>query len=502
MQSKLAIRHLLRTPFDLLAVAVVYLLAWSSAFVYTTWSPDNYSQVFMLHQCRALWAQLGRPLMDVLYCFVFGGQFQPQLQLLLGLACLFVLGLLIAKEWRLGAYERFFFMCFIATFPFLCNVFGFETGKFSIPLAYLLSTCSWLMVRGTAKPVRIVAVLIFSSGILLYQTCVNFLIVLALLSIIFDSSLCGNPRVFRRLIARTLSRLAFLLVPGLILYLVLSEAARFLTRSGYNSRYGWIAGIETPNGLILQIRDILAHYKYFLLPGHPLLPALFGVVALFAATVVAFSCIFQVMAPVSGTSNFHTLSRVQAAAVVVFLPLSCLSVWATDLPISGSLLGDGYRHTYPVVLVFSATLIIFFRIASGFPVCQAVAQLAMGAIIASFVIIDASWAFDSYRLSVFELSVANRLAQKIEASVAEHRILYVVGGLPSTARPLGLQSRGYDVLGSGLDNPGSAAAVFRSIGLKFEAPTASQLPFCERLISQANPVAMSPECNVINLSRL
>ena len=502
MQSKFAIKHLLRTPFDLLAVAVVLLLAWSSAFVYTTWSPDNYSQVFMLHQCRTLWAQLGRPLMDVLYCFVFGGQFQPQLQLLLGLACLFVLGLLIAKEWRLGAYERFFFMCFIATFPFLCNVFGFETGKLSIPMAYLLSTCSWLMVRGTVKAVQIFAVLIFSSGILLYQTGVNFLIVLALLSIIFDSSLCGSPPVFRRLIAKSLSRLAFLLVPGLMFYVLLSEAARFLTRSGYNSRYGWIAGIETPGGLILQIRNILAHYKYFLLPGHPLLPGLFGVVALFAAAVVAVSCIFRAIAPVSGRSNFHALSRIQAVAVVIFLPLSGLSVWATDLPISGSLLGDGYRHTYPVVLVFSATLILVFRIVSGFPICKAVAQLAMGAIIASFVIIDASWAFDSYRLSVFELSVANRLAQKIEGSVADHRILYVVGGLPSTSRPLGLQSRGYDVLGSGLDNPGSAAAVLRSIGLKFEAPTASQLPLCQSLIPEANPVAISPKCNVINLSKI
>lgn len=496
MQLKSAFGRVMRGPYNLLLVAVVICLAWSSAFVYTTWSPDNYSQVFMLHQCQTLWAQLGRPLMDILYCFVFGGQFQPQLQLALGLVCLFILGLLVAKEWRLSSSERAFFMCFIATFPFLCNVFGFETGKFSMPLAYLLSACSWTMVRNSAKGLRILAVAVFCCGVLLYQTSVNFLIALALLSILFDSELCANAAVFRRLLAKSLYQLVFLIIPGLILYVSLSEAVRFVAKSGYNERYGWIGGLETPGGFYWQIRDILAHYKHFLLPGHPLLPNFFGVAMLFAAAVVACGCCLRL------TSRDANLSSFQAMAILVFLPLSYLSVWATDLPVSGSLLGDGYRHTYPVVLVFSVTFLFALRILGSFTICRVVGQLAMIAVVASFVVVDASWAFDTHRLSVFELSVANRVAQKIEESSAANRVVYFVGGLPSGSRPLGLSPRGYDVLGSGLDNPGSAAAVFRSIGLRFESPTASQLPLCQRLVQDANPVALSSECNVINLSRL
>lgn len=496
MPSKFLMRHWLRWPFDLLAVAVVMLLAWSSAFVYPTWSPDNYSQVFQLHQCKTIWAQLGRPLMDVLYCFVFRGQFQPQLQLFLGLACLFLMGLLIAKEWRLSPFERAFLICFVATFPFLCNVFGFETGKFSMPLAYLLATCSWSMVRGVAMRLKVLAVLVFCCGVLLYQTSINFLIVLALLSVIFDSDLCSMGLGFRRLLIRSGGRLVLLLAPGLALYLALSEAVRFWTRSGYNERYQWMRGPENLAGFASQLRDILAHYKHFLLPFHPMLPAFFGLTLLLAVFVVGFMSAYRAL------GYQACLSRIQATAILVFLPLSYFSVWATDLPVSGSLLGDGYRHTYPVVLVFTVTLIWAVRMLSGVPTVQAVVRWVMVVVIASFIVVDASWAFDTYRLSLFEFSVANRIAQKIEDSSAEHRVLYIVGGLPSASRPLGLNPRGYDVLGSGLDNPGAAAAVMRSVGLRFESPAPSRLPLCERLVPQANPVVVSPECNVINLSKL
>jgi hypothetical protein len=67
------------------AAFVVVALAWLGAFAFVTWTPDNYMQVFAVDQCRTGWVDLGRPLMDPLYCVLFQGRFQPQLQLVLGI---------------------------------------------------------------------------------------------------------------------------------------------------------------------------------------------------------------------------------------------------------------------------------------------------------------------------------------------------------------------------------------------------------------------------------
>lgn len=137
---------------------------------------------------------------------------------------------------------------------------------------------------------KVLAVLVFCCGVLLYQTSINFLIVLALLSVIFDSDLCSMGLGFRRLLIRSGGRLVLLLAPGLALYLALSEAVRFWTRSGYNERYQWMRGPENLAGFASQLRDILAHYKHFLLPFHPMLPA-FSALLCFLQCSLLVSCL-------------------------------------------------------------------------------------------------------------------------------------------------------------------------------------------------------------------
>ena len=115
--------------------------SWSAAFVYLTFSPDNYLHLYQLaeHQVIPIWVEVGRPLMYWFYLAFFQGSLQPPLQLLLGLTALVACCMEVSLLWRLRRPETLFLCMFVLSFPFLVNVFGFETGKFSIPLAFLLS---------------------------------------------------------------------------------------------------------------------------------------------------------------------------------------------------------------------------------------------------------------------------------------------------------------------------------------------------------------------------
>jgi hypothetical protein len=461
---------------------MVMALAWSGAFVTLTWSPDNYQQVLELGQCTTLWAQLGRPLMDLLYCQLFRG-FQPQLHLLLALVCLWGMGRLLGHLWRLDRVESLLLLCWISTFPFLVNVFGFETGKFSIPLAYGLTTLAWVLVSRCSGWRFWCAPLLLAAALALYQTSLNLLVVVAMLSLVFGTGRTASADGVRAAFLPICSRLLLLAGPAVLLYGLTAEMARWWFHAGYNTRYAAMGGPETLPGLLRQLKDIAGHYKHFLWPGHALLPPVMGV-AVVVATVA-----------VLGRRRWFQLAALAAAAV---------GVWTTDLPVSGSLLGTGYRHTYPVAVVFAAVCILAWRQARH-PSRLALALAGLYAsTIAAFILVDNSWAFDTHRLALFDAAIAQRLAQTIEASPfhSPRQPLWIIGALRSSARPPGLQPRGFDVLGSGLDNPGAARALLRSLGLQFSDPAPAAADRCQALLPAARPVVTGPGCTVVDLSQL
>lgn len=475
-------RWLFRWSWDDTIGLLVMLLAWSGAFVTFTWSPDNHQQMLELGQCTTLWAQLGRPLMDLLYCHLFRG-FQPQLHLLLGLLCLWTIGRLLTSLWRLERGESLLLVAWITTFPFLVNVFGFETGKFSIPLAYLLTTLSWVLVSRCSGLRFWCAPLLLAASLALYQTSLNLLVVIAMLSLVFSGESPVSTGHFRAQVVPTVVRLTLLAAPGVMLYAVTAEAARWYLRAGYNPRYAVMGGPETPLGLVHQLKDIAGHYKHLLLPGHALLPPVTGVCVAVAALVVL------------SYRSWPQLVALAAAAV---------GVWTTDLPVTGSLLGTGYRHIYPVVLIFAALCILALRRSRPHRrLVLALAGLYAGTI-AAFILVDNAWAFDTHRLAVFDTAVAQRLAQSIEASPyhSPRQPLLITGALRASARPPGLQPRGFDVLGSALDNPGAARALLRSLGVRFADPASAAPGRCEALRAAARPVIAAPGCTVVDLSQL
>jgi hypothetical protein len=484
-------------------IAVLAILAWSGAFVYTTWSPDNYSQILDIVECKSIWTQLGRPIMDVLYCFIFGGSYQPQLQLILGLACLALTCLLIAKDWIVeDTFERATLFGIVITFPFLVNIFGFETGKLSIPLAYLLGIFAYSQIRLPSVGARLSAPFIFAAAVSLYQNSINFVLVSCVVSLFFRFFGCRDKLSAAdafRIAIPPLSSVSALLVVGIPIYLIASETSRFILRAGYNERYSLVGGFQTPAGLALRLRDIGAHYKYFLLPGHPLIPPVFGLFIILSCLFVFLFLIRSYFLPSEGSAVVPLLA-------IVFYLSSFVLVWATDLPIKGSLLGDGYRHTYPVCLVFAASSIAALRLSSIIRLRWLVKAFVICSL-SAFVVLDQSWAFATYRLSIYDQALANRVAAQFAADNQYGKLMpfYVVGMLPASSRPMGLKPLGYDVLGSAFDSPYSAKALLRAVGLHFVEPSSRQEIDCRTLYSAMvddRPMAVDSKCAVLDLSRL
>jgi len=307
-------RWFFRWSWDDTIGLLVMRLAWSGAYVTITWSPDNHQQILELGQCTSLWAQLGRPLMDLLYCHLFRG-FQPQLHLLLGLLCLWSIGRLLTSLWRLERVESLLLVAWITTFPFLVNVFGFETGKFSIPLAYLLTTLAWVLVSRCSGLKFWCAPLLLTASLSLYQTSLNLLVVIAMLSLAFSREPPVPSVPFRAQVVPTVVRLTLLAFPGVMLYAVTTKAARWYLRAGYNPRHAVMGGPETPLGLLHQLKDI-----------RPL-----------QALIVARSC--------AAAPRHRRLCRrggtcgAEPPTLATAGPPGCRrrGVWTTDLPVTGPL---------------------------------------------------------------------------------------------------------------------------------------------------------------------
>ena len=440
------------------------------------------------------------------YLAFFQGSLQPPLQLLLGLTALVACCMEVSLLWRLRRPETLFLCMFVLSFPFLVNVFGFETGKFSIPLAFLLSLYGFRLCQLKQVPAKCLGVVAMALGISFYQNSINFLSVIVLITLAFDalSWECNGDKYIRLDMYFPRSIIAPYLqatIAGAAAYFVLAEGVRKAVGAAFNPRYSGIGGFVDSADLLLQTREILAHYKYFLYLSHPLLTRWFSLALFFSYFVLlAFCCavVFRLRrAPVPA---------MRAWMPMLFLALSHLAVWSTDYALPGSLLGSGYRHVYPVVFVFAGVALFALRLC-----CSGTLKLVwwslMSLCLLSFAVTDQSWAFNTNRLFYFDRAQLLRLASRIEASDHYRSGLPVsiVGVLPQASRPPGLRSKGFDVYGSALEWPGIASLVLREQGFVNPAPRpGAQEQACKELAAGmgGQVLALSKECAVINLSNI
>lgn len=489
-----------------LALVVFLVASWSGAFVYLTFNPDNYLHLYQLAAPRpsADWFELGRPLMSSLYMIVFQGSLQPPLQLLLGLLALLLCCLEITLLWRLSQVEAFFLCMFVLAYPFLVNIFGFETGKFSVPLAFLLSLYGFRLCQFRRFDACISGVILASLGFSFYQNSINFLVVVASLGACFNFlGFDGYPfGTFEKKVTDFLSLLRASILTvflGGSLYVLIAETVRRAVGVGFNPRYAALNGWVDATDLYIQTREILAHYKYFLYLSHPLLTRWFGVALVFGYIIIL---VFSLRILLSAQS----LRRLSFWISLLFLCLAHIAVWATDYVIPGSLLGSGYRHVFPVAFVFAGVSLYSLRLIRK-AALRSLWWLLMGLCLLSFAVTDQSWAFNTNRLYYFDRAQLLRIAARIEASNYYRPDLpvLIVGLLPHSSRPIGLQSKGFDVYGSALEWPGIARIALREQGFVNPEPsTVSQSLACEKLRDSMGEsmLSISQSCAVVNLSNI
>lgn len=480
--------------------------SWSGAFVYLTFNPDNYLHLYQLAAPRpaADWFELGRPLMSSLYMIIFQGSLQPPLQLLLGLLAFLLCCLEISLLWRLSQVEAFFLCMFALAYPFLVNIFGFETGKFSVPLGFLLSLYGFRLCQSKRFDTCIYGVILASLGFSFYQNSINFLVVVTILSISFnflgfdDSGFATFQKKSTYFLS--LSR-AFILSVflGGFLYVILAEVVRRTIGVGYNPRYSAINGWVDATDLYIQTREILAHYKYFLYLDHPLLTRWFTMALAFSYLVILFFSLRTFL-------QRKYLLRLSFWISLLSLCVAHIAVWSTDYVIPGSLLGSGYRHVFPVAFVFAGVSLYSLRLIRK-AALRSLWWLLMGLCLLSFAVTDQSWAFNTNRLYYFDRAQLLRIAVRIEASNYYRPDLpvLIVGLLPHSSRPVGLQSKGFDVYGSALEWPGIARIALREQGFVNPEPsTASQSLACKKLRDSMSEsmLSISQSCAVVNLSNI
>ena len=333
-----------------------------------------------------------------------------------------------------------------------------------------------------------------------YQTCINFLLALILLSLLFElTERKREPKLVKAKVSQYLNKTFALIGSAIPIYLLATELGRRLGGFGYNVRYNNIHGIETLPGLIRELRDIGAHYKFYLLPGHPISPAFFGFVVLASLAIVTCTLL-------TNCANEWIQGRresQQYAISLILLPASYIAVWSTDLPISGSLLGDGYRHTYPVVLPFAATIILALRASASHRYLEKAVALGACLSVFSFIVADSTWAFDTYRLGLFDLSLGTKTLHDIQrVDPKGEKALFIQGSLSAASRPKGLSNRGYDVLGSGFDNAGAAYALLQNLGLKNPSFSGGQPERCLDLLESHKIDISDSQCLLLNLNKL
>jgi hypothetical protein len=506
-------RIALLKPAQWLIIFLFATLSWSGAFVYLTFNPDNYLHLYQLSEPLAvpIWVEVGRPFMYWFYKAFFFGSLQPPMQLLLGMACLVLCGLEAAILWRLSRNETLVLLLFTISFPFLVNVFGFETGKLSIPLSFLLAMYGYRLWVGGSFVSAILGSLLVAIGLSFYQNAFNFVSVAFWLALCFrtfpvyqasDQGLRG----WREMITSGLPVAYFgAMSSGSILYVLASESVRRLVGAGFNPRYSSLSGTITFQEVMLQVREILAHYKYFIVLAHPLLSRLFSVGIGFCYIVILSSLIGVLLC----RGKSFARGGIAAPASLwpfIFLAAAHFSVWTTDFFIPGSLLGSGYRHVLPVAYVFAAVTIFTFRIL-GHGKLRLMWAILTSLMLFSFAVTDQSWAYNTNRLYYYDRAILLRLSSVIAASphYTSNLPLDIRGLLPKGSRPTGLQSKEFDVYGSALEWPGIARIVLNEQGFSNPAPsTLSQRSSCQALahVSVGKEVAVSDGCALIDLSEI
>lgn len=483
----------------LAGLVLLSLLAWGGELVEPTFAVDDYGQ--SLKHNPPHWTQLGRWAADLLHYHVLGGWFAPTLHLLLGLvlnalAVLLVLRLWQPGEesdeepgqgWRVGALPWTLAGALFLTFPYLCDAYNFNTGAVATPLANLLVMTGYARARGTREAWLGVlgGGLCVMVALALYQAALNFLAVAVVFQLLFallrGTSLTGVGHVIRR---QVLPGLMTVLL-GIVFYGV-SVAATFQVWPRKNPRWQQLDEAHRVDSLAdvgTKLADV-ARFSWHHLNREDVL---FSASLKRGLTVLVLGAVIAALASVwlGGRRRIDRSTWtliVQTLGTLLLSACAFVAVYSTDLGTLRSLLGVGYRHTYPLGLVYAGFFLLLVTVARPL-LLRNLVVVAGCVLLLRFVAADNAWAFAQRRMNDFDAALADRIVRRIEAhpgfrGFGESSVAFV-GLLPHHLKP-----RGYALLKGGrlhgslnhsaLQAPWAIRNLLRTRGVEYRSPTERQ----------------------------
>lgn len=467
----------------LLVLFGISVVAWGTELLTPTLNVDDYGQ--SLRHVMPHWTQLGRWAADLLYYGVLGGWPSPSLHLLLGLVLNVVALLLVVRLWcpdeDLCSLPVIVACALFLAFPYWCDAYSFNTGQVQMPAANLLAIGGYSVVRRTATSLVAGALLIMLS-LALYQVAFNFLAVAVVFQLVF--ALLRSPSV-RHFIAWVRSDLPLKIVAmptGVLLYAISLKIA-FAMLPERNSRWSAFSRlIESPSDAVRKLDQISVNSIHHLIAHDVFLPTALKLCMLALVVVGALAAFRSLALPCEGAPRTSGAMAGLGLALAALLALAFVAVYATDLATVGSVLGIGYRHTYPMGLIYCGSFLLGARLLR--PVRLRNAYLLVGVfVLTRFVFADNAWSFAQRQLNAFDDTLAARILARIEAHPKfigfEDSSVAFVGLLPNEAKPAGYSSLPGGVVHSSLNRSvfqatHSQREIFRTKGLELKPPSRKQ----------------------------
>ena len=488
-----------RTKHTFLILFVVSLLAWGAEVAAPTFNVDDYGH--SLRHEAPHWTKLGRWAADVVYYGILGGWFAPWVHLLVGLVLNVAAVMVVARMWcleRARSTTPVIVACSLfLTFPYFCDAYSFNTGQVQIPLANLLAATGYA-VAGRKLRFTVAGAGLIMLGLALYQVSFNFIAVAVVVQLLLHLVASESFRQFVERV-RTELLLKMLALPlGVALYGgSLKVAFSYLPER--NSRWSSFSDshfVDSPADAADKLVRIWQYAGHHLLARDLLLPtslklAIFAVV-LVAVLAALVSSVLASRAQGPGRAR-QIVARVLTVALLTVASFVC--VYGTDLATTRSVLGTGYRHTYPMGILYAGFFMVGVLLLR--PVLARHAYLLLGVwIVARFVLADNVWSFNQQRLNEFDAALASRIVTRIEnhPEFTDFKGLHValVGLLPNKAKPAG-----YSTVPEGKSHSSlhrsvfqaehSKYAIFRTLGLELEEPSKKQWKAAKRHARKRKP---------------
>ncbi|MBN1437703.1 MAG: glucosyltransferase domain-containing protein [Sedimentisphaerales bacterium] len=376
----------------IVAAFVINVLAFATRLFSISYCVDDYSMMFQ----RPNFIAHGRWLFHFIYHYLLGSHYTAFISALIGIVFMIFAALQLCHFWRVkDAFSQIIIVSIFTIHPYLVDMYNFHAVVVAFPVGYFLAMLS--LNLSYSRSGRIAAVVCVAAALGIYQPCLSVIaaaiVIRAIMQLVSESS---AKMPFFRIIAT--------IVIGVVLYFLVTKLVFLLTNVRPNPRFeqGLIASFaqikQKIGWVILILSSRVLPIPEFVLPFQTK-------IVLFATTVVC--CVGTVLYSIKRVPR--SLWRV--FVVVLLFAIAPLAAILHVLPTSVSQLP--WRTSLGLVTVFVGSYAIFAHVIRD--TWLRVVNLLLIVVLALFCLQDNALAFQQHLRTQRDISLATRIASRIES---------------------------------------------------------------------------------------